>query len=259
MSTSLINEYLGWLAAGDPSTGTLRLRRSQLTHFDRHYPIMTATEADLAAWLAAPGLKRETRRSRKAALHGFYRWAQARGLVEQNPAALLHRIKPDDGLPRPITEHDLARAFALADSETSLMLSLGAYAGLRRSEIAAMHSDWVQPMGLMVIGKGGKVRRVPTHPLLAPRLVGLDGWAFPSPRIPGRHVSSTYIEDRLGAVLPNGWTPHALRHRFATATYVACRDITVTQRLLGHANVATTMRYVSLVDDDLDVAVNAVA
>ena len=259
MPTSHVSEYLGWLAAGDASTGTLRLRRSQLSHFDRHYPLLSATEADLAGWLAQPGLKRETRRSRKAALHGFYKWAQARGLVEQNPAALLHRIKPDDPLPHPISEHDLARAFALADAETALMLALGAYAGLRRAEIAATHADWVQPLGLMVVGKGGKVRRVPVHPQLRPRLSGLAGWAFPSPRIAGRHVTTTYIEDRLGAVLPAGNTPHSLRHRFATQAYQACRDITVVQRLLGHANVSTTMRYVRLVDDDLDAAVNAVA
>jgi integrase len=180
-------------------------------------------------------------------------------LTPENPAALLHRIKPEAALPHPIPEHALARAFALADEETGLMLALGAYAGCRRSEMAAMHSSWVQPMGLMILGKGGKTRRVPIHPLLAPRLARVDGWAFPSPRLPGRHVGPSYIEDRLAAVLPASFTPHSLRHRFATATYAACRDITVVQRLLGHQNVATTMRYTQLVDDDLDAAVRAVS
>ena len=207
----------------------------------------------------ARDLATETRRSRKSALVSFYRWAYRTGRVAHDPTTDLHRIRPAQPLPRPISELDLARAFRLADHETATMLALGAYAGLRRSEIAKMHADWITDAGLFVLGKGNKTRRVPIHPVLRPYLAGMDGWAFPSPRRAGAHVGDSYVMDRLGEVLPTGVTPHCLRHRFATVTYRACHDITVVQRLLGHANLATTMRYVALVDDDLDAALALVA
>ena len=259
MPTSPWGAWLGWLAAGDTAAATIQLRRAQITQFAKTVDLLSATEQDVTAFLSRPGLATETRRSRKAALSSFYGWAYRTGLIDVDPTAMLHRIKAARHIPRPIAEADLARAFSLADEETALMLALGAYAGLRRGEITRFHSDCVTAFGLIITGKGDRTRRIPIHPILRPYLDRVDGWAFPSPRIPGQPVTHTYIEDRLHLVLPDGVTPHALRHRFATATYAACRDITVVQRLLGHANVATTMSYVALVDDDLDAAVALVA
>jgi integrase len=139
------------------------------------------------------------------------------------------------------------------------MLLLGAYAGLRRSEIARVNASDVDGEVLEVLGKGRKVRRIPIHDRLAPHLRHLDGWAFPSTRLPGKPVGPTYVRDRLADVLPDPWTPHSLRHRFATVTYRACRDITVVQRLLGHAKLEQTMGYVLVDQDDLRAAVRAVA
>ncbi|NCD23794.1 MAG: site-specific integrase [Spartobacteria bacterium] len=39
---------------------------------------------------------------------------------------------------------------------------------------------------------------------------------------------------------------HALRHTFATTCYRATGDILAVSKLLGHASVATTMRYIEL-------------
>jgi site-specific recombinase XerD len=47
-------------------------------------------------------------------------------------------------------------------------------------------------------------------------------------------------------------TPHALRHTFASATFVHCRNAVVVMKLLGHSSINTTMRYINhLVDSDL--------
>lgn len=43
-------------------------------------------------------------------------------------------------------------------------------------------------------------------------------------------------------------TPHCLRHTFAFSSYLYCRDLMAVQKLLGHATVATTMRYVAHLD-----------
>lgn len=43
--------------------------------------------------------------------------------------------------------------------------------------------------------------------------------------------------------------PHVLRHTFATRYYHRHRDLAGLQRLLGHADIRTTMRYVHVADD----------
>lgn len=53
-------------------------------------------------------------------------------------------------------------------------------------------------------------------------------------------------------------TPHALRHTFAFTTYLFCKNLVAVQKLLGHATIATTQRYVCHLDElDLRRAIPA--
>lgn len=189
----------------------------------------------------------------------YYRWAVARGYAEHDPTAGLAAIRVPAGLPRPITEDALHQALAIADTETRFMLLLGAYAGLRRAEIARVHSADLEFPWLRVKGKGGKTRRVPIHAQLAPELHKLQGWAFPSSVRPGQPVTADYVSDRLSKVLPPPFTPHSLRHRFATMAYRVSHDLRAVGDLLGHAKAETTMRYTLIDDDSLTAAVNGIA
>lgn len=162
------------------------------------------------------------------------------------------------GLPKPVPEDVLRRALDGADAEQRRAILLGAYAGLRLSEIAAFHSRSVTDLGLVVCGKGRVTRRIPVHPLIVPEL-DFTGWAFPSWRRPGEHVGESYIADRVETALGKPWTTHTLRHRFGTQTYRACHDIRTVQALLGHSSPMTTARYIALSNDDLAAAVLAVA
>ena len=44
-------------------------------------------------------------------------------------------------------------------------------------------------------------------------------------------------------------SPHALRHTFAFTSYMYCRNLVAIQKLLGHATISTTQRYVAHLDD----------
>lgn len=256
----MVHEWLEWYAAGGASPGTIRIRRCHMLRLVAVMEPLTATEADLAAFLASHvGLKPESRKSMQASLRSFYAWAASRGLIESNPSSGLRNVRTPPGVPRPIAQAALRQALADAGEEATLMLLLGAYAGLRRSEIARVHSDDFDGLALTVLGKGGRVRRVPTHPMLGGRLAQLDGWAFPSPVRVGQPVTADFVSDRLGRVLPSPYTPHSLRHYFGTMAYRGSHDLRAVQTLLGHARPETTARYVLVDEDSLTAAVLAVA
>jgi len=52
-------------------------------------------------------------------------------------------------------------------------------------------------------------------------------------------------------------TPHTLRHSFATDLYRETTNIRLTQKALGHANLATTQIYTHIVDEELEGALKS--
>lgn len=79
---------------------------------------------------------------------------------------------------------------------------------------------------------------------LAAELRGLPaGYAFPG----NDHLSPRWVGKLVADAMPDAWTMHSLRHRFATRAYAVDRDVFAVQELLGHASPTTTRAYV-LVD-----------
>jgi site-specific recombinase XerD len=96
----LVDEWCAWLGAGDLAVGTIGLRRSHLLRLAGVVDLVKAAEGDLAAWLANPRWSTESRRSARASVCAFYRWAERVGHVDVDPAAWLHPIRPATSVPR---------------------------------------------------------------------------------------------------------------------------------------------------------------
>lgn len=241
----------GWLAslraAGHPET-TVDTRRQHLHFLARRigHPPAEVTAELLERWCSEQQWAQETRRARYTSYRLFWKWAKSLGL--RNVAKHLPRVKPEQGIARPAPDRVYMKAIMRSDVRTRLMLRLAAEIGLRRGEIAVIHSDdmiddlvgW----SLLVHGKGRKERVVPLTDGIARELLELpDGWAFPG-RIDG-HLSPRRVGELATDVLDGVWTLHTLRHRFATRTYQIDHDVFAVQQLLGHASAETTRRYVS--------------
>lgn len=256
---SVIQEWRDWLKAASRPGTTIRLRTYQIRRFaaDNAYP-WNQTQKSIILWLAAQNWSPESRRSYRSALRTFYGWAHASGYIDHNPAALLPPVKVNHHPPRPTPEVVLARALLAADPRVQLMILLAARQGLRRGEIALVHSrDLVEDLGgwsLRVHGKGDKERVIPLHSDLAGRLQVLPwGWAFPGEK--DGHLSPRWIGTLVKRALgEDGWTTHTLRHRFATSAYRGSRDLLAVQELLGHSKPETTRNYVQLPDDAMRTA-----
>lgn len=254
----LIGLWREWLVvAGRPQT-TVGLRVYQLARFVQAHPepLSCSTEM-IVTWLAGQGWAEETRRSWRAALVSFYRWAVVTGRVKVSPADALPTVRVPRRFARPAPEQVIEAALDRATPRVRLMIDLAGRCGLRRGEIALVQSDDLVAdlvgWSLVVHGKGGRDRYAPLPGDVAQRVREADGWCFPG-AIRG-HLSPRRVGDLIADALPDGWTAHTLRHRFATRTYAETRDLAAVQELLGHANPETTRLYVETPPESLRAAV----
>lgn len=280
--TPVIADYLDTLRAAGRSERTVELRACQLNAMARDLGGRPeeVTGEKLVKWLAGyPNWAIETRRSNRACARLFFLWAFKSKRIPVHVADDLPSVKVHHGQPRPLPDAAWRTALAAADTRITLILRLGAEAGLRRAEIARVNvKDLIEGAGasqLLVHGKGGKQRVVPLNDSLAglirkgapaPEATGTVGrpWAsggggYLFPNGVGGHLSPRYIGALAKQALPAPWTLHACRHRFASRAYRGTRNLRAVQRLLGHESVATTERYVAVDDDEMRAAMMAAA
>ncbi|SMQ73446.1 Site-specific recombinase XerD [Agreia sp. VKM Ac-1783] len=259
-----IADYLHAQASVGAPKPTVDSRRSHLQHLARriHSEPWVLTADELVQWCGSQKWAQETRRGRRTTFRSFYAWAVETGRCEANPALALGKVKPGQPRPRPIPEELFEAALLKADQRMRLVLRLAHDAGMRRGEIAVVHSDdlvedfigWT----LIVHGKGNKDRPVPLTRRLAFELRALGyGYAFPGDD--DGHLSPRWVGKLATNLLPGKWTLHTLRHSFASRTYAVDRDVFAVQDLLGHSSPATTRRYVVVPNDALRRTVDAAA
>lgn len=256
----------GWtdtLKAAGLSAQTIKSRRYKMVHLAALLmpsgPEDVTTE-QIVQTFARQQWKPETRKAYRNTISSFFRWLHKSGRRADDPSLDVPRVKKPHAHPRPCPDRYIAAAMEMATSSERLMIRLGAECGLRRGEIARVHSDDVVAdsagRSLIVRGKGDKQRIVPLPDDLAGIIMDARGYLFPG-RF-GGHVEESYIGDHISRLLPDGYAAHTLRHRFATTAYAATHDLLVVAELLGHESVETTEHYVAMPDGRLREATAAV-
>lgn len=201
------------------------------------------------------------------AVRGYFSWLLARGRIEANPAEHVDSPKVWKRLPVVLAPEDVELLLATPDKSTPLgmrdvaMLEVLYATGLRVSELIHLRfQDLHLDAGyLRCMGKGSKERIIPLgqeaeralHHYLAngrPELLG------------ERRNDVLFVKRKGGAISRQGFwklvkthgrsagieadfSPHTLRHSFATHLLENGADLRSVQAMLGHADISTTQIY----------------
>ena len=199
-------------------------------------------EGFLARWPAP-----QSRYSIRADVAMFYRFACKRGLLHDDPTLAVEPPKLVRRKPSAIPASAVRSLLEHIDGTDRLLIMLAAYLGLRISEIAAVRGEHYdrRTRTLRVVGKGNREDDVPVARVVADELDRYPAFGRLLPQSSGIAVG-----DRIRTLLRRhgiDGRPHDLRHSFATeAVDRSNGNIVLVSKLMRHAEVTTTMRYVRL-------------
>jgi len=198
-------------------------------------------------------------------LRTFYTFLRREGLRTDQPALDVELPKAEQRKPKVLRMPEVAsmiKARVDRPGGTSLaprdraIIELLYGSGIRRAELADLNLDDVDfgQRVAMVTGKGNKRRMVP---LTEASVMAMQSYLHVRPASTDRAFFLSNRNARLG--LRQVWkivkdyaarsgvdraTTHAMRHSFATHFIEGGGDVSSLQRLLGHANIATTQIYI---------------
>lgn len=264
---TLLSDFRAHQTRKNLSPGTIYKRTlclNALTRWMDPEPITAATRAQIEALLDSRKISARTRAHWISHLHSFYAWAVAEGHTDLDPTVGIARPRLRRLLPRPIADDDLRRAIEAADGRMAAWLVLGAYAGMRCSEIANLRRDDIhEDDGLIrIVGKGGHERVVPMHPSVVGvlRRAGMPSRGHVFRRPSGEPWTPALVSKEIATFLNHlgiDATGHQLRHWFGSRAYQASRDIRTVQELLGHQSPTTTAGYTAFAPGATADAVHA--
>ena len=246
--------------------------------------------SDLIVGMREAGCAEKTTANALATLHSVLRFALRRGWIVVDPVAKLERgerPRPESRVQRVLGRDEVARLLACCADRYRLLVATALFTGMRISELLGLIWEDVDldvgtihmraqlsrahrgvPSTRVVPKTRAAVREIPLVPQLREMLRehlakaghgGPSSWVFASQvgtplghRNAQRRALST-AASRAG--LDDGrWPPlrfHDLRHTFASHLIVDLRlDVAQVSRILGHAQITTTLStYTHLFDD----------
>lgn len=234
--------------------------------------LLVATQYDLQAFLAhryEQGSKNRSAARLLSSMRRFYVWLLRERKIQHDPVALIEAPKPEQPLPKTLTEQQVDGLINAPDLNDALgirdkaMLEVLYATGLRVSELVGLEFTQVSidPGVVRVMGKGGKERLVPLGEQAIECLQNYLSQArgeLMAKHLPCNAIFVTrrgtgmtrqafwYLLKRyanLAGIDTDTLSPHTLRHAFATHLLNHGADLRVVQMLLGHSDISTTQIY----------------
>lgn len=286
--------FEGWLRGGQRSERTIQSYRQDCAAFAAFFEQANGqpfspeliTSLDLRGFrehsLAGQQVSAATWNRRRVSLKMLCQWAQESGLVSYNPFQGVQPAQKQQTAPRWLNRQDYGRLMRTIERMANMadtpagqrqavrdqaMVYLMVFAGLREGEVCALDVADVkitERKGRVLVrrGKGDKEREVPLNntarQALSCWLAVHEGGAALFYGKRGARLSERAVQRRvreIGRLAGVDLTPHVLRHTFAKRTLDQGAPLTVVSKLLGHARLETTARYVQPGWEDFERAV----
>jgi integrase/recombinase XerD len=277
-----VEDLLMWLTAErGRAASTITAYRRDLTTYvawlrEGGRPLADVTEADLVDYvgvLRERGLAPASVARALVPVRSLHRFLADEGRVATDPGAHLELPRVPRGLPKALTEDEVARLLDAPVGDGPVVLRDRAIlevlygTGVRVSELVGLSLGDVDLDAalLRAFGKGSKERIVPVG---VPAVRALVVWLGPGGRpelAPAQwrrrgDAEAVFLNARGGRLSRQGaWdilsryarqvdlegklSPHVLRHSCATHMLDHGADIRAVQELLGHASISTTQVY----------------
>ena len=225
---------------------------------------------------------------RISAARQFYKFIISEGVREDDPTSTIEAPKQKRTLPKILTEEEMNHAITVAGQKGNAsskrlvcLLEMIYSTGLRVSELVGLPlTSYQEDSQFMIVeGKGGRERMVPLTPSAQKSLKayvdvregfigeGDNGtqaaWLFPSKTSIRGHLTRQRFAQMLkdlskAADFPMGkLSPHTIRHSFATHLLKNGADLRAVQKMLGHADIATTQIYTHMLDEEVNEKVQS--
>jgi integrase/recombinase XerC len=251
----------GRLERGEISANTARQLRWRLGTLVRSAPDLAIGDLErshVLAWAATIGSQRPaSRRAYLSTVKTFCRWALEEELIGRDPTARLSAVREPRRPPRALSAPQMTRLqLVLPDHRARLIVALMGRLGLRCCEVANLRVEhWDRDVeALEITGKGGNTRTVAVPGDVAQSLRAHLRNRHSGKMVSGtaatlsRQVTAWMDQAGLKSAPYDGMSAHALRHTAASDALDRCGNVRVVQELLGHANLATTDRYLRRAD-----------
>jgi len=215
------------------------------------------------------GLSPRSVARRLSALRQLMAWTVDETIRPDNPTRWIDNPSLPAGLPKSLSEAEVAQLLAVASNLSPAPVALRALAmlevlyatGLRVSELVGLKVSQFRrnPETILVIGKGGRERLVPlgevardvaakwlevreanTAFILSDRMFPSDDGTAMTRHEFARLLKKLAVDAGIDA---RRISPHKLRHSFATHMLNRGADLRSLQSLLGHADISTTQIY----------------
>ncbi len=220
---------------------------------------------------------------RLSALRQFYRYMVSEDLRQDDPTTPIESPKQTRTMPKTLSEDEVNRLITTAgvigkkpeSSRLVCLLEMLYSSGLRVSELVGLPMSAIaeDQNSLTIKGKNGRDRVVP---LSEPAQAAMDKymkfrkhfigtvdipnqqqWLFPSRTSGSGHLTRQRFAQLLkdlaiaADVDEDRVSPHVLRHAFATHLLSRGADLRSVQKMLGHADIATTQIYTQVLEGKL--------
>lgn len=240
-------------------------------------PVQSITRTDILTFFGDHCPRGHAKVMHVAGLRRFTHWAVLEGLIDrdQDPMLEVTAKAPRPRDPLSLTDDELRRLVASLDRlrgrHAALSVLLGYLMALRRMELAGLRwTDILDADGglaaVLTDTKGGHPRRVPVSPAALAVLNELRAIGRPRYRRAARAdfivgVKRGTISDWVHMAALHAGIPiqkahsHILRTSAATHMLRGGANVVVVQKLLGHAKLTTTYRYLEATDVEKRVGV----